>query len=81
MATPQSDGESLNVVHEHKAVKGGEFTAVLLRVRYERRNMEAFLSSVGISQANHLLDFDGSGKEGEPVGFFGYQGCSTSAAV
>jgi hypothetical protein len=50
MAKPQRDGKSLNVVHEHKAVKGREATPVVLRVRYERRNMEAFLSSVGISQ-------------------------------
>jgi hypothetical protein len=50
MAKPQRDGKSLNVVHEHKAVKGGELAPVFLRVRYERRNMEAFLSSVGISQ-------------------------------
>jgi hypothetical protein len=50
MAKPQRDEKSLNVVHEHKAVKGGEFTPVFLRVRYEKRNTEAFLSSVGISQ-------------------------------
>jgi hypothetical protein len=50
MAKPQRDEKSLNVVHEHKAVKGGDFTPVFLRVKYEKRNMEAFLSSVGISQ-------------------------------
>ncbi len=50
MAKPQRDGKSLNVVHEQKAIKGGALTPVFLRVRYERRNMEAFLSSVGISQ-------------------------------
>ncbi len=49
MAKTQRDKKSLNVVHEHTGVKGGEFTPVFLRVRYEKSNMEEFLSSVGIS--------------------------------
>jgi len=40
----------LNVIHEHKAVKGGELIPVFLRVRYEKQNMEAFLSAVGVSK-------------------------------
>jgi len=49
MAKTQRDKKSLNVVHEHTGVKGGEFMPVFLRVRYEKSNMEEFLSSVGIS--------------------------------
>jgi len=40
----------LSVIHEHRAVRGGEIVPVFLRVRYEKENMEAFLSAVGISK-------------------------------
>ena len=50
MVTSEQDKEILNVIHEHKAVKGGELIPLFLRVRYEKENMEAFLSAVGISK-------------------------------
>jgi hypothetical protein len=40
----------LNAIHEHRAVRAGELVPVFLRVRYEKENMEAFLSAVGISK-------------------------------
>lgn len=50
MGKPKANKKTLDVIHEHNAVKGGEFMPVFLRVRYEKKNMEIFLSSVGISQ-------------------------------
>lgn len=50
MGKPKTNKKTLNVIHEHKAVKGGGLMPVFLRVRYEKKNMEIFLSSVGISQ-------------------------------
>jgi len=40
----------LNVIHERRAARGGELVPVFLRVKYEKENMEAFLSAVGISK-------------------------------
>jgi len=50
MGKPKANKKTLNVIHEHKAVKGGGLMPVFLKVRYERKSMEIFLSSVGISQ-------------------------------
>jgi hypothetical protein len=50
MGKPEKNEAILNVIHEHKAVKGGKLVPVFLRVRYEKENMEAFLSAVGISK-------------------------------
>ena len=50
MGKPKANIITLNVIHEHKAKKGGDLMPVFLKVRYERKSMEIFLSSVGISQ-------------------------------
>lgn len=50
MGKPEKNEGILNVIHEDKVVKDGEFVPVFLRVRYEKENMEAFLSAVGISK-------------------------------
>jgi hypothetical protein len=40
----------LNVIHERRAARGSKLVPVFLRVKYEKENMEAFLSAVGISK-------------------------------
>jgi len=50
MGKSEEDKGILNVIHEHKAVKGRQLIPVFLRVRYEKQNMEAFLSAIGISK-------------------------------
>jgi len=50
MGKPKANKKTLNVIHDHKAVKGGGLMPIFLRVRYEKKNMEIFLSSAGISR-------------------------------
>ena len=43
MGKPEKNEGILNIIHEHKAMKGGELVPFSLGVRYEKESMEAFL--------------------------------------